>query len=110
MPGGGQLKVGGTNPGAGRPRELVRLKALAMTLEQLDWLEQVRDGHILEHHVTMFGQVVMAPASLRDKLRAAEGIERLSHAAHPDAKGTKGGGRLEVVWADAIEPREAKRA
>jgi hypothetical protein len=69
---GGALRYGSTTPGPGRPKALVRQKALEVSEESIAWLKKVRDGEELIDFITKYGLRVPIKPEMRDRLRAAE--------------------------------------
>lgn len=87
--GNGMLRPGsppGGHPGAGRPKALVRQKALEVSETSIEWLKQVRDGEIKESYVTKWGGVIPIPARVGERIKAAEALNRMAGLEQEDAE------------------------
>lgn len=75
---GGALRWGGTNPGAGRPKSLVKQRAIAHSEQSVEFLRQVRDAEAIDYLQNDYGLNVPCKPRMGDRIKATEALNKIA--------------------------------
>ena len=85
QPNGGWLRRGGTGAG-GRPRSIIKARALAVTGESVEFLRRVRDAEEKVDYITQYGMVIPVKPRMQDRVKAAEVIAKIAGVEDDDSE------------------------